>query len=358
MKDSRRQFLSLAGLTALGVGMSGKAAISKDFVETGKLPESGLISNESDKILPSSLKSGSTIAITAPASPTSMYEIRHGIKFYKSMGCKIVVGETISKQRNENRYLSAKDHDRAEEFMSFINDDAIDAIVCARGGYGSMRILPYLDFEQIKKNPKIVIGFSDITALLNAIYKKTGLVTFHGPVASMEVDTQSSQSLKTVLFNNIVYPGNYIKKDNAIVINPGIASGELVGGNLTVYTSLMGTEYDIDTSGKILFLEDVSENGYQVDRMITQLLLAGKIQSASAVVFGVFKNLNVRRPFFPNRGYSILEVIEQLVKPTMIPTIVGFPFGHISGKVTLPIGINAEINTEKKTLKFSENTVS
>jgi muramoyltetrapeptide carboxypeptidase len=346
----------MAGLSALGLGVLKAQNNGKDFVETASIPD---ISNQvfgKLKVLPAGLKPGSTVAITAPASPTSNYEIRNGKKFFQNLGCKVIIGDTISLQKNEHRYLSAPDKVRADEFMSFICNKDVDAIVCGRGGYGSMRILPFLDFDAIAANPKIILGFSDITALLNAIYRKTGIVTYHGPVASMDFETFTGNSLKSVLFSNSG-PINSITQNSAIVINSGIASGELVGGNLTILTAMLGTEYEINTSGKILFIEDVSEHAYQIDRMITQLLLSGKIQASSAVVFGVFKNLNVRRPFFPNRGYTILEVITQLIKPTHVPCVVGFPFGHISSKVTLPIGVNSELNTEKKILKFTENTV-
>lgn len=357
MGTSRRKFLTLTGLSALGIGILGAEVKGKDYVEISKLPDYSSRILNPRRTLPAGLKPGSTVAITAPASPASIYEIRNGRKFFQNMGCKVIIGDTIAAQKNEHRYLSAPDKERADEFMSFITDKDVNAIVCARGGYGSMRILQYLDFDIIRSNPKIVLGFSDITALLNAIYRKTGIITYHGPVASMDFESFTGNSLKSVLFDNKLNLQNHVSDSTAITVNPGIASGELVGGNLTILTSMLGTEYEIDTSGKILFLEDVSEHAYQIDRMITQLLLAGKIQSASAVIFGKFQNLNIRRPFFPNRGYSILEVITQLIKPTMVPCLIGFPFGHISSKVTLPIGINAETNTEKKVLKFTENTV-
>lgn len=358
MSNSRRKFLSIAGLSALGFGVSSAYAKNKDFVETASMPELGAHFLDKHKILPLGLKKGSTIAITAPASPTNSYEIRNGKRFFQEMGCKVIVGDTISSPKNEHRYLSASDEVRAEEFMSFINNKEVDAIVCGRGGYGSMRILQHLNFNEISNNPKIILGFSDITALLNAIYRKTGIVTYHGPVASTNFESFSSESIKRVLFRNSILTTNYISQPSAVTINSGIANGELVGGNLTILSAMLGTEYEIETSGKILFIEDVTEHAYQIDRMLTQLLLSGKIQSASAVIFGNFKNLNVRRPFFPNRGYTILEVINQLLKPTLVPSIVGFPFGHTDSNITLPIGITAEVNTENKSLKFTENTVS
>lgn len=357
MGNSRRNFLTVTGLSALGLGFANANASQKDFVESHLMPDLQTFEYKSSKTLPYGLKPGSTVAITAPASPTSSYEIRNGKRFFQNLGCKVIVGDTISSQKNEHRYLSAPDLVRAEEFMAFINNKDVDAILCGRGGYGSMRILPHLDFDQISKNPKIILGFSDITALLNAIYRKTGLVTYHGPVANMNFEAFTGSSLKNVLFNTSYAKAIPIVHRESIVVNHGIASGELVGGNLTILTSMLGTEFEIDTSGKILFIEDVSEQAYQIDRMLTQLLLAGKLQSASAIVFGTFKNLNIRRPFFPNKGYTILEVINQLVKPTLVPTLVGFPFGHIESNITLPIGIGAELNTEKKSLLFTEKTV-
>lgn len=358
MKSSRRKFLTYAGLSALGFGFIKAQTKGKDFIGVKKLPELDFpINTIPSRKLPAGLKPGSTVAITAPASPTSMGEIRYGKSYFQSFGCKVIVGETITKQKNENRYFSAPDKERAEEFMSFILNKDVEAIICGRGGYGSMRILPYLDFYAISQNPKIILGFSDITALLNAIYRKTGLVTYHGPVATMDYETFSSNNLNKVIFNNIGTNNYQYNSNQAIVINEGIASGELVGGNLTILSTMLGTEFEMDTSGKILFIEDVSEHAYQIDRMLTQLLLANKIQSASAVIFGTFKNLNIRRPFYPNRGYSILEVIQQLIKPTQVPCMVGFPFGHTSNKITMPIGIIAEINTNTKLLKFTEKTV-
>lgn len=355
MKDSRRKFLSLAGMSALGLGFLKAQTKGKDFVEPSKLsdiPYSKTLYAE--RMLPQGLKPGSTVAITAPASPTNSYEIRNGKSFFQSMGCKVIVGNTIANQKNEHRYLSAPDKVRAEEFMSFVEDKNVDAIICGRGGYGSMRIIPHLNFDIIAANPKIIMGFSDITALLNAIHRKTGLVTYHGPVATMDFESFTTNNLKGVLFNGYI---NNVNAPESRVINEGIASGKLVGGNLTILSSMLGTEYEIDTSGKILFLEDVSEHAYQIDRMLTQLILSNKIQNASAIIFGSFQNLNVRRPFYPNRGYTILEVINEIVKPTKVPCIVGFPFGHVSSKVTFPIGVNAELDTQKKVLKFTEKTV-
>ena len=312
--------------------------------------------SEKGKILPPVLNANSKIAITAPASPTSMYEIRHSLRFFKSLGLDVEIGKTIKEQKNRYRYLSAPDEYRAEEFMEFVKRDDIDAISFARGGYGVMRILHLLDFEKIRSDPKIYIGYSDMTALLYAIYKITGIITFHGPVASSKYDYFTKQHFKKILTNYEVQLSN--THSGMIIVNEGNAKGELVGGNLTMISSTLGTDYEIDTEGKILFLEDVSEDAYNIDRMLTQLRLSGKLHQAAAIVFGDFKKLNIRRPFFPNRGFTIREVIHQIVKPVGVPTVIGLPFGHTKSKMTLPIGIQGKLDTDTKKFEIIEDTVS
>lgn len=310
---------------------------------------------EQGKILPPVLNANSKIAITAPASPTSMYEVRHSLRFFKSLGMDVEIGNTIKEQRNRYRYLSAPDEIRAEEFMEFVKRDDIDAISFARGGYGVMRILHLLDFDKIRSNPKIYVGYSDMTALLYAIYKITGIVTFHGPVASSKYDYFTKQHFKKILTNYEVKLSN--NHSGMIVVNKGEAKGELAGGNLTMISSTLGTDYEIDTEGKILFIEDVSEDAYKIDRMLTQLRLSGKLHQAAAIVFGDFKNLNVRRPFFPNRGYTIREVVDQIVKPVGVPTVIGLPFGHTKSKMTLPLGITGSLDTNSNKFEIIEKAV-
>ncbi len=348
----RRNFLknsvySFGGLTILQ---------SLPFLSLDKLYNEIETKNNQKKIFPDALKAGSTIAIASPASPTSMYEIRHSLNFFRSLGLKVIIGESVKNQRNRHRYLAAPDNERADEFMSYIRNPEIDAIIAARGGYGVLRILDMIDFDDIKKNPKIIIGFSDITALLNAIYQETGLITFHGPVASIDFSYITKQSFRSQFFDEDDEAKSTF--NNMIVINKGEATGEICGGNLTMINSLLGTKYEIDTKGKILLIEEISEHAYQVDRLLNQLKIAGKLHQASAIVFGKFKNLNVRKPFFPNRGYTIMEVINQIVKPLGIPTVIGLPFGHTSDKLTIPIGTGAKLNAGKKSFKLLEKGIN
>jgi muramoyltetrapeptide carboxypeptidase len=311
--------------------------------------------NQKNIIIPKRLKEGSKVAITAPASPTSMGEIAHGIKTFKSLACEVVVGDTITKQKNNHRYFSGTENQRIDELMSFIQDESIDAIICGRGGYGVMRILDKIDYEIIRNNPKIILGFSDITALLNSIYAKSGVVSYHGPVASSSFNSYTISNIKDVFFTN---ENLRFKDNNAISLNSGVAEGRLVGGNLQMIVSTLGTPYEIDTTDSILFLEDVGEHPYKIDRMLTQLKLAGKLDTCNGFVFGIFKDLNERKPFYPNYSYTLKEVVEQLIVPFNKPVLMNMPIGHIENKLTLPIGINSVINSDSKYIELIENPVA
>lgn len=372
MDNSKRKLLKSIGLISSGVILHNNLKAGYYIEDEGNLlyyndqksnitfdSSSQLIkANEVNynKIIPKGLKKGGKIAITSPASTTNMWEISSTINTYKKLGCEVVIGNTIRQQKNQYRYFSAPDEHRANEFMEFILDKSIDAIICGRGGYGTGRILRMLNYEDIKHNPKIIIGFSDITLLLLAIYKMTGLVTYHGPVATINLNNFTLNHLQNAIFAKEKY--EVINIPNIQIINDGIVEGEITGGNLTMITSSLGTPYEIDTTNKLLFIEDVAENTYQIDRMLTQLYNANKLQNASAFIFNSFKNINIRRPFYPNKGYTIKEVIEQIVKPLNKPLIYGFEFGHENNMITLPIGLKSKLDTKNKTFQFIENPVT
>lgn len=311
-----------------------------------------------EMIKPKALSIGDTIAITAPASPTSLGEISPTVRLLKSLGYNVVIGNTILKQTISNRYLSDEDQVRAAELMDFIKNDKISAIVCGRGGYGVMRTFPYLDFSEFGKNPKIIIGFSDITALLIAINKEANLVCFHGPVATYSFDSYTLTSFKEVLTDEKQFQKIENIVPEMIVVNPGKSVGRLVGGNLKLIISTMGTPYEIDTKDSILFLEEVNEHPYEIDRMLTQLVISGKLNRVKAIVFGKFAGANVRKPFHPFASFTINEILEQLIKPYNIPVVYNVPFGHTDRMLTLPLGINVELDTEKKTISYLEPAVT
>lgn len=369
MDWSRRKFLStVLVLSATGGGFSYAANKNdkedlqdKAFYKNENKDSLDIVRDTSKEfvfqILPKALRKGSKIAITAPASGTSLGEVSRGAKFFRSMNCEVEVGDTIKERTFKYQYFSAPDEARAEEFMEFIERKDIDCILCARGGYGSARILPYLDFATIRKNPKIIIGFSDITALLNAIYCETGIVTFHGPVASSSYNDFTKKHVKEILFDNEDFQPIKIVAPNADIINGGKASGRLSGGNLSIVSTSVGTPYEIDTNEAILFLEETFTEPYKIDRMLTQLWNAGKLQTCKAVALGNFEGLDSRRSFYPGRSYTIREVLTNRFKDMNIPVILGLPFGHVKKNATLPIGINAELNADQKYLKILEKSV-
>ena len=313
--------------------------------------------NSRKLLLPPAVREGTTIGITAPASPTSPWEIRHSVRMFKRMGFKVIVGDTIEKRKSSARYLSAPDEERADEFMNFVNDPEVGCILCGRGGYGSMRILSMIDYDAIRRNPKPIVGFSDITALLNAIFRKTNLVTFHGPVAIIDFNSFTKKHFFEILYEKQLKSPIEVKYPQAETLIPGSAMGKLAGGNLSMLISTLGTEYEIDTDGSIFFIEEVSEHAYKIDRMLTQLILAGKFKNVKAVIFGYFKGLNSRRPFYPGGSFTIKEVLENRIKPLGIPSVIGMPIGHTSNKLTVPIGINAFVDTEKKMFNILEQAV-
>ncbi len=357
---SRRKFLGLAGgaaiagIAAAKQGGGGSHGSDDSPAEINK-PD---ISADKNAKYPKALVKGSKVAITAPASGTSMGEVSRGAKFFREMGCEVVIGKTISERTFEFQYLSAPDESRAAELMEYITDPTVNCILCARGGYGVLRILPFLDFDMITQNPKIYIGYSDITALINSINAKTGIITFHGPVASSFYNEFSRKSIRGILFENPKFEPVSISNKKAETVVPGMARGRLAGGNLSLMVSLLGTPYDIDTRGCILLLEDSFTEPYIIDRMITQLWLAGKLQACSGIAIGNFQGIDARRSFYPGRSYTIREVLQMRLKQLNLPSVIDLPFGHSKDNVTLPIGAMAQLDTETKSLIILEKPAS
>ncbi|MDX1427270.1 MAG: LD-carboxypeptidase, partial [Salegentibacter mishustinae] len=251
------------------------------------------------------------------------------------------------------------------ELNEMFRDENIQAVMALRGGSGAARILDKLDYETIKNNPKIFIGYSDITALHLAIYEKTGLVTFHGPLAVSTWNSFSFDYFKRLLFDKekITFTNPTDKGDNLVqienrirTIREGEATGRLIGGNLSVLTGIMGSEYfPSDWEGNILYLEDVGEQIYAVDRMMSQLQLGGVLDKISGFVFGKCTSCNPG-----GSGYGSLtmeEVIDHYIKPLNIPAFSGAMIGHIDDNVTIPNGLKAKINATKGSIELLENPV-
>ncbi|MCM4155857.1 LD-carboxypeptidase [Gramella sp. AN32] len=319
--------------------------------------------SQTGRIIPQALKQGDTIGIVSPASAifdSEPYEIAR--ESFEAMGLKVKFGEFAHSRYG---HLAGTDDERANEFNSMFANPDIKAVIALRGGSGSARILDKLDYDLIAKDPKIFIGYSDITALHLAIFEKTGLVTYHGPVAVSTWNSFSSDYFRRLLFDaeKILYQnpqskgGQLTQTSNRIrTINPGIAKGELLGGNLSVLTAIMGTPYfPKNWQNKILYLEDIGEKIYAVDRMMSQLQLGGVLDQISGFIFG---KCNDCEP--GGSGYGSLtmeEVLDHYIKPLNIPAYSGAMIGHISDNVTLPNSINAEINAGKGEIQLLESAV-
>ena len=304
------------------------------------------------------LKFGDTLGFIAPSGAVRTEgAIERAVLETERMGFRVKLGESAGQKYG---YLSGTDEVRARDINAMFADDEVDAIVCLRGGYGATRILDKIDYDLIARHPKIFMGFSDITALHIALLNRCGLVTFHGPMAAANwagkpLDDFSRDSMYRSLMNaepagELANPPEYPRQ----MVNPGQAEGLLVGGNLMLIASSLGTPWEIDTKGRIIFIEEVGERTYCVDRMLTQMRLAGKFDDCAGVVFGDFADCPVEYPEF---GLTLEEIIRDVVAPSGKPIFTGLRCGHCSPKLTLPFGVRCRMDAEKCTLTVLESAV-
>jgi muramoyltetrapeptide carboxypeptidase len=314
-------------------------------------------------IKPPKLKEGNKLALITPGSYISSEEREKSVENLKELGFEVEYSDRLMLK---NGYFSASDKERADDINEMFERDDIKGIVCARGGYGCTRTLPHINYNLIKENPKVLIGYSDVTALLYGIYKKTGLITFHGPVGISTYNYFSKKYFKQVLINPIEEleltsssSGNNENIYGLTTISSGTASGELVGGNLSIIVSLIGTDYDVDTKGKIIFLEEYIEEPYRVDRMLTQMMQAGKFDEAAGVALGVFRKCESKKenPSFLS-SFTLMEVLKDRLSDLKIPVVYGMSFGHVKDKFTIPFGIKAELDADNYKLKLLEAAVT
>lgn len=304
-------------------------------------------------IKPKPLQQGDSVAIIAPASPCDKKLIDKCIASLNELGLKVVIGESCI---SEHGFLSGTDDIRANDINCMFADKNIKGIFALRGGYGCARLLDLLDFKLIKKNPKIFIGYSDITALHIAINQKSKLITYHGPMISTELikglDEYSADYYKKFIFGNEKVEELFNPKGNTLeVINNGIASGQLIGGNLSLICSSLGTKYEINTKNKILFLEEVEEVPYKVDRMLTHLKQSGKLKDVNGIILGAFTNC-----IAPNnkKSLSLQEVFNEIILPLKKPTISNLVCGHCLPTLTLPLGEKVLLDANNKKVKILE----
>ncbi len=310
-------------------------------------------------IKPPRLRKGDLISIVSPASsPKDNSKLNAGARYFESLGYRVTIGRNAY---NVAGYLAGTDEERAEDLNEAFRDRNVKAIVCSRGGYGSPRILDMLDYSAIRRNPKIFVGYSDITALSLAILRKSGLLTFSGPMVAMEfgnnIDPYSEETFFDILTRKSV-PGPIRPHKDFKPSYRGTrsAKGRIVGGNLSLVTSLMGTKFLPDFKRSILLIEEVSEEPYSIDRMLTQLRLAGILKMISGIALGQFTNCAPGEPDRPHR--TLEEIIREDLLSLGKPTISNLAYGHIPVKMTLPIGATATIDPSRRRFTIDETVVS
>lgn len=295
-------------------------------------------------------KKGDTIGIVSPAGPIKREELEQGIKIVESLGLHVKLGKHVF---DKYGYLAGSDSDRAADLNDMFKDNEVKGIICARGGYGSGRIVELLDYEVIKQKPKVLLGYSDITYLHTAIRQRTGLITFHGPMVASDMGESDFAKLSYDLLQQFFIPQDVVY---TTAISPleaivhGRAAGALVGGNLSLLTSTLGTPDEIDTKGKLLLLEDVSEPPYKIDSMLNQLKLAGKLDQAAGILIGDFTDCEAKDP---ETSLSFDQVLVDYLTDLEKPVLKGFRIGHCNPNITVPLGTEATMDTKTKTLQVS-----
>ncbi|MEO8167871.1 MAG: LD-carboxypeptidase [bacterium] len=343
---SRRTFIKQVGVAAALTQLSYSSSASSPTAATK----------------PPRLKAGDTVGLINPAGVTfNPDDINFVKETLEALGLKAKTGKHALDRYG---YLAGTDAARADDVNDMFRDNSVQAILCIRGGWGCNRILPLLDYDMIKRNPKALIGYSDITSLLLAINARTGLITFHGPVGTSTWNSFSLEYFKKILFDgekvtmqNPKSVGDNLtqSKDRIEIVTSGKAQGRLLGGNLTVLTAMIGSDFLPAWKNGILFVEDDNEQVYRVDRMLTQLKLAGVLKQLSGFIFGKCTKCDA------GEGYGSLtmeEVLNDHIKPLGIPAWYGAMIGHIENKFTIPVGCEAEIDAEAGTIRLLESAVA
>jgi muramoyltetrapeptide carboxypeptidase len=299
-------------------------------------------------LIPPYLQKGDTFGIVCPAGYMSYEKAETCINTLQQWGFKVKIGRTLGNQFN---YFSGTDEERLNDLQQMLDDVEVKAILCARGGYGLSRIIDNIDFKRFKKNPKWVIGYSDVTILHAHLFTKYKIASLHSPMASAfnngGAENEFVQSLKKAITGKL-----YSYSCNKNLLNrEGLAEGELVGGNLSLIIHLIGTVSDLDTRNKILFLEDIGEYLYNIDRMMVQLKRAGKLEKISGLIIGGFTELkDTTLPF----GQSVYDLIFEKIKEYKYPVCFDFPVSHTDKNYALKIGAKHQLSVTEKKVKLRE----
>lgn len=293
-------------------------------------------------LLPPLLGPGARVALVAPAGPVgSEAEVERALANTRALGWEPALGAHVRERRG---YLAGDDAARLADLNAALGDPTIDAIWCIRGGYGTMRLLDGVNYDALRRRPKPIMGFSDVTALLAATMRRSGVVGFHAPTARGELTTFTRHSLERALIQGSDPCGAW---PAARTIRPGRAAGRLAGGNLAMLAALVGTPFAPDLHGSVLVLEDVNEPVYRIDRMLRQLRLAGALAGCRALVAGAFTEGGET----PAAGdISLDDVLAETADALRVPCLADVPVGHIADQWTIPLGVDAEIDSEARTV--------
>jgi len=341
----RRRFIQQTGFTLLASAFSAPSALATTAENTLRRK-------------PLRLRDGSTIGLIAPAGPASDEKIAKALANLSTLGYRVREGAAL---RARHGYLAGTDAARLADLHRAFSDPEVDAVWCVRGGYGCTRLLPDIDYDLVRKHPKPFIGYSDVTALHIAIGQKTGLVTFHGPVAAADFPENTLRHFHAALTSP--QPGYLIQApdpeaevlpDEAYLpftIAPGTARGQLTGGNISVLTALAGTPFQPSFRDKIVFLEDVGEQPYRIDRLLTQLLQATDLSRAAGIALGVFAECTPKNTEF---SFTLPETLTDRLGTLGIPVVYGLPFGHVPHQATFPYQMEAALDADNRTLTLLE----
>ncbi|MCP2033655.1 muramoyltetrapeptide carboxypeptidase [Planomicrobium sp. HSC-17F08] len=299
------------------------------------------------RTLPRRLKKGDTVGIISPSSPPNLENLKKALPFLESLGLNIKMGKSVEAK---NGHLAGTDDDRLSDLHAMFEDPEIAGIICAGGGYGAARYTDLIDFQMIKENPKVFWGYSDITFLHTAIGEYAELVTFHGPMLASDVGKETFHERSARMFGQLfgpfeLYYSEEISPLTALV--GGVAQGELVGGNLSLIRSGIGTKFELDVKGKILLIEDIDEEPYQVDELLNHLKMARKFDDVAGIVIGDFKNAE---PKNKERSLTLDEVLDDYFKDLKVPVVKGFKIGHCEPHFSVPLGVQARLDADDKTL--------
>lgn len=310
-------------------------------------------------IKPKKLKKNDVIGLISPASsPDDLSKIEVGVRYLEGLGYSVETGKNVGKI---NGYLAGSDKERVEDLHSMFQKKEIKAVFCLRGGYGSGRLLDKIDYNLIKKNPKILVGYSDITALQMAIFKKAGLISFSGPMVVSDLINQIHNTSEEI-FWNMLTSSKKIGKLKSIgekeiqYLRKGKGIGTLIGGNLSTFVSLIGTEFIPKLTNYILLLEDTCEPPYKIDRMFNHLKLSGIFYKSKGVMLGAFNDCIEENP--EKNTLTLGEVIQDYLGKLNKPVLYNLSHGHINENLILPFGLKVRLNSSKDYIEFTENAVS